>query len=499
MKEEFRNNLFRLTAGIMFKQENNIFRFSTFIGLSSMLMFSSVTIASDEKGDACYQLFSAANYSSAKQQCQELAELGDAKAAFLLANIYYQGLDTKLDDQRGLFWDQIAAEKGHPESAYRLGLAYQLGQGVSQSNSKARSWYQQASLARHSKAQKRLASMFESGAAGEKNPQRAYQWYMRAAQQGLADAQLKVGLMLLDGNGVEVNRASAQHWIRKAATAGNANAQVALGVMLTEVDPVESLSWYERSAEQGNGVALQNLALVYYVGQGVEVDHSRAVELAQQAVDMGNQEAASLLNLMRLETEQKKVVVLQAEQQKLSQQIIDSMPETTVDGLPSQLASLSNDTVLAEPAAGYSESEPEALSKNEPNKEPDAVPQIAHKSEPVSVFTSQSGNPYRLKDGWVMRQSPPRFTIQLLYGKEEIGVLNYIKQHKLPDSVRYFRTQREAGLFYVLVYGDYGTIDAAREALDDIPESAQKSHWIRKYRRLQELYLAPDSYGVAGQ
>ena len=491
MKEEFRNNLFRLTAGIMFKQENNMFRFSTFIGLSSMLMFSSVTIASDEKGDACYQLFSAANYSSAKQQCQELAELGDAKAAFLLANIYYQGLDTKLDDQRGLFWDQIAAEKGHPESAYRLGLAYQLGQGVSQSNSKARSWYQQASLARHSKAQKRLASMFESGAAGEKNPQRAYQWYMRAAQQGLADAQLKVGLMLLDGNGVEVNRASAQHWIRKAATAGNANAQVALGVMLTEVDPVESLSWYERSAEQGNGVALQNLALVYYVGQGVEVDHPRAVELAQRAVDTGNKEAVSLLSLMRLETEQQKVIKLQAEQQKLSQQIIASIPEKTADELPLPLAPLSNDTVLAEPSAGYSEPEPEALSK----KEPEAVPQIERKPKPVS----QPGNPYRLKDGWVMRQSPPRFTIQLLYGKEELGVLNYIKQHKLPDSVRYFRTQREAGLFYVLVYGDYGTIDAAREALDDIPESAQKSHWIRKYRRLQELYLAPDSYGVAGQ
>ncbi|WP_290702436.1 SPOR domain-containing protein [Amphritea sp.] len=475
----------------MYKQEKNMFRIPTFIGLGSALIFSSIAIASDENSGDCYQLFSAENYSLAKQQCQELAELGDAKAAFLLANIYYQGLDTNQEDQRGLFWDHIAAEKGHPESAYRLGLAYQLGQGVSQSNSKARNWYQQAALAQHSKAQKLLANMFESGAAGEKNPSRAYQWYMRAAQQGLADAQLKVGSMLLDGRGVEANRASAQHWIRKAATAGNANAQAALGVMLTEIDPAESLSWYERSAEQGNGVALQNLALVYYVGQGVEVDHPRAVELAQRAVDTGNKEAVSLLSLMRLETEQQKVIELQAEQQKLSQQIIASIPEKTADERPLPLAPLSNDTVLAEPSAGYSEPEPEALSK----KEPEAVPQIERKSEPVS----QSGNPYRLKDGWVMRQSPPRFTIQLLYGKEELGVLNYIKQHKLPDSVRYFRTQREAGLFYVLVYGDYGTIDAAREALDDIPELAQKSHWIRKYRRLQELYLAPDSYGVAGQ
>ena len=117
-----------------------MFHIPTIISLSSALIFSSIAIASDEKGDECYQLFSTANYQLAKQQCQELAELGDAKAAFLMANIYYQGLGTKQDDQRGLFWDQIAAEKGHPESAYRLGLAYQLGQGVSQSNSKARNW-----------------------------------------------------------------------------------------------------------------------------------------------------------------------------------------------------------------------------------------------------------------------------------------------------------------------------------------------------------------------
>ena len=483
----------------MFKQARKEFRIPTFIGLSSVLMFSSIAIASDEKGDDCYQLFSAANYSLAKQQCQELAELGDAKAAFLLANIYYQGLDTKQDDQRGLFWDQIAAEKGHPESAYRLGLAYQLGQGVGQSNSKARNWYQQAALAQHAKAQKLLANMFESGAAGEKNPSRAYQWYMRAAQQGLADAQLKVGSMLLDGRGVEANRASAQHWIRKAANAGNANAQVALGVMLTEIDPAESLSWYERSAEQGNGVALQNLALVYYVGQGVEVDHQRAVELAQQAVDTGNKEAVSLLSLMRLETEQQKVIELQAEKQKLSKQIIESMPEKVVDEQPIQLASLPGKPILAESSAGSVEPEPKVLS----NIKSEAVSSIElkseSKSESVAVFASQPGNLYRLEDGWVMHQPAPRFTIQLLYGKDEQGVLNYIKKHKLPESVRYFRTQREAGLFYVLVYGDYGTIDAARKALDDIPESAQKSHWIRKYRRLQELYLAPGTYGVAGQ
>lgn len=450
-----------------------------YIGLGSALIFSSITSASDDQRDDCYNLFSAGSYSSAKQQCQELAELGDAKAAFLLANIYYQGLETSQDDQRGLFWDQIAAEKGHPESAYRLGLAYQLGQGVSQNNSKARHWYQQAALAQHPRAQKLLANMFETGAAGEQNPARAYQWYMRAAQQGLADAQLKVGSMLLDGRGVEANRASAQHWIRKAATAGNANAQVALGVMLTETDPPESLSWYERSAEQGNGVALQNLALVYYVGQGVEADHVRAVELAQQAVEVGNEEAASLLSLMRLETEQQKVLELQAEKQKLSQQIIASMPEKAQAEPSLQPVSLPDTGLIPDSAADDSEVKPAVTSVIDP------------KSQTAETFMPDVKNPYRLEDGWVIHQPSSNFTLQLLYGTDESGMLKYIKQHQLPESVRYFRTLRSSEIYYVLVYGNFTTMAAANAALMDIPETARQSHWIRKYRRLQELYLAP--------
>ncbi len=495
---------------------NLFFRLPTLVGVSSALLFSSVSIAAEQSTDDCYQLFSSAEYQRARSQCQEDAELGDAKAAFLLATMYYQALGTEEDDQRGLFWDQVAAEKGHPESAYRLGLAYQLGQGVGQSNSKARHWYQQAALAQHAKAQKLLGSMFESGAAGERDQAKAYQWYLKAAQQGVVSAQLKVGTMLLEGRGVKAHRASAQHWIRKAAEAGNANAQVAMGVMLAEIDPVESLHWYQRSAKQGNSLALQNLALVYYAGQGVEADHTKAAELAQQAVDAGNSEAAGLLNLIRLETEQQKVVELQAEKQQLTRQIMESIPDNGSGEQQLLLATLAVEGVLPQAETGGAEA-PAAKAKSTAVAASSPTPSVsAPEKTAAAVVDSSSGavaesepasdkktspatsswkpdNPYALPDGWVMDKFPPDFTIQLLYGTDEAGMLNYIKKHNLPDSVRYFRTQREAGLFYVLVYGHYKTIPEATAALVEIPESARKSHWIRKFRRLQELYQPPES------
>lgn len=465
------------------------FRLPTLIGVSSALLFTSFATA-NEANQGCYQLFAAAKYEEARSQCQELAELGDAKGAFLLATMYYQALGTDRDDQRGIFWDQVAAEKGHPESAYRLGLAYQIGQGVSQSNSMARHWYQQAALAQHAKAQKLLGSMFESGSAGEKDQHRAYQWYLKAAQQGVMGAQLKVGTMLLEGRGVEANRASAQHWIRKAAEAGNSNAQVAMGVILAEVDPDESLSWYQQSADQGNGLALQNLALAYYAGQGVDANHEKAATLAQQALDAGNTEAASLLNLIRLETEQKKVVELRAEKQQLTRQIRESIPDNGSGEQQLLLATLEVDDVLPEDdQAAMASTKADATVSSDQSS-------AAVEDSDATVLTKsktpwEPSNQYALPDGWVMEQTSSNFTIQLLYGTHERGVLNYIEKHQLPDSVRYFRTQREAGLFYVLVYGNYSSITEARAALAELPEAVSKNHWMREFRRLQELYVAP--------
>ncbi|GGK75361.1 SPOR domain-containing protein [Amphritea balenae] len=449
------------------------FRTTSIQGAVTALIFSCLPLSSLEAANSCYQSFSDKDYVQARNQCQEVAEQGDAKGAFLLSTIYYQGLGTESDEQRALFWDQVAAEKGHPDSAYRLALAYQLGQGVNKNNSQARRWYMQAALADHPKAQKQLGAMFETGTAGEVNSQRAFDWYLKSARQGLADAQLRAGTMLLEGRGVKPDRAHAQHWIRKAALAGNANAQVALGVMLTEIDPPESLSWYEKSAEQGNALALQNLALVYYSGQGVAVNVDKAQQLAEQAVTAGNPNARTLVDQIRLDAQQKRVQQLQAEKQILSARIHDAMPERSVEPVFESeltlepeanivLASLS----LPAPAAGPGQ----PMSENSP---------------------TANGDVRYMSDGWILGQPSNLFTIQLTNGTDLSGIKKYIKQHNLPDTVRYYRTRRDAGIFYVLIYGEYVSINAAKQALATIPDSARKNHWIRGVNQLQGLYRQP--------
>ena len=451
-----------------------------FFTSATALLLSFISSAPLLADDNCYQSFSDAEYSAARSQCQELAELGDAKAAFLLANIYYQGLDVVKDEQRALFWDQVAAEKGHPDSAYRLALAYQLGQGVSQSYSKARSWYLQAALAKHPKAQKQLGAMFETGTAGEIDKQKAFEWYLRAAKQGLADAQFRAGTMLLEGDGIAADQAHAQHWIRKAAISGNARAQVALGVLLLEIDPQESISWYTKAAEQGNGLALENLAWVHYSGQGVEQSEEQAIAFAERAVAAGNTGAKALLNRLLIDKQQQRITQLQTEKKQLHEQMIKVLPQPAA-GHESAKPDSSNQVAVAPP---LTDAVPDSDTAQQGGAAQHHQPEI---SKQVIAVSSE----YMLPDGWVLSQPSKSYTIQLTYGMEESGIQKFIKKHRLDEQVNYYRTRRNAGIFYILVYGQYRSVAEARRALKGLPDQAQKDHWIRNISQLQSLYRAP--------
>ncbi|WP_432472590.1 hypothetical protein [Amphritea sp. HPY] len=451
--------------------------FSTAVATTAI--FASTLQAADTA--LCYSQFDDSLYSQAVESCRADAELGDAKAAFLLATIYYQGLEGDVDDQRGLFWDQVAAEKGHPQAAYRLALAYRLGQGVRQDSQQAFRWYMQAAQGGHSGAQRNLGAMYESGQATMKDLQRAHSWYKKAAFAGDAEAQLRLGTIWLEGRGVSADKAKAQHWIRKSAQSGNHNAQLALGVMLADVDPQDSAIWYRKSADQGNLLAMQNLALIYFTGQGVAIDLQKALLLAQQAVAQGNQQAKPLLQQIQLQLGQQKVADLRAEKAKVAA-LINSQQI-------SQTNSVSTEIRAAAIASGPAS--PSILALPAPAAGPSITgPVIA---QPLTVKTSKAAESLSgiLPDGWILDQPESRYVIQLANGDEEVGIQRFIRNKNVPVGARYYRTQRDAGLFYVLIYGEYGSVKEAREALLELPTAVRKNHWIRNISTLQENYRKP--------
>ena len=92
----------------------------------------------------------------------------------------------------------------------------------------------------------------------------------------------------------------------KAAKQGKAEAQYNLGVMYyngqgVNKDYSKAVYWYTKAAEQGGAEAQFKLGLMYNNGLGVNEDYTKAVYWHTKAAEQGGAEAQYILGLMYYE------------------------------------------------------------------------------------------------------------------------------------------------------------------------------------------------------
>ncbi|KAG0262956.1 hypothetical protein DFQ27_002023 [Actinomortierella ambigua] len=105
-----------------------------------------------------------------------------------------------------------------------------------------------------------------------------------------------MGKMYASGYGVRPDYALAMSWYRKSAEQGDAKAQNNLGRMYenghgVRQDDAEAVSWYQKSANQGYAKALNNLGKMYENGRGVEQDYGEAMSRYRRSAEQGNADA----------------------------------------------------------------------------------------------------------------------------------------------------------------------------------------------------------------
>ena len=88
-------------------------------------------------------------------------------------------------------------------------------------------------------------------------------------------------------------------WFRKAAEKGYANAQYHLGLVYyygdgVEIDYATAVQWFRKAAEQGDSDAQAYLAQCYYCGDGVAEDYETAKMWYRKAAAQGNELAKAL-------------------------------------------------------------------------------------------------------------------------------------------------------------------------------------------------------------
>ena len=128
------------------------------------------------------------------------------------------------------------------------------------------------------------------------------------AEQGNADAQVILAILLDDGaEGVEKNTRESISWYRKAAEQGDGEAQTNLGLILAQglgvkADLDEAVHWFSKASEAGFSEGQYNLAYAYTLGAGGLVkDEAKAVEFFTMAAIQGHIWAQSNLGHMYLQ------------------------------------------------------------------------------------------------------------------------------------------------------------------------------------------------------
>jgi len=156
---------------------------------ASVLMFAAVAWSGDFKKG--WDAYSAGDYATALSEWQELADSGDANAAYGMGLMYGNGFGVDMLDDRAIKYYTAAADQGHADAQFNLAVMIQNGWGVPQSDEKANEWYLLAANQGVTAAQISLGRYFSMDFLESFDPVEAYMWFSLAEDAGDIDAASK--------------------------------------------------------------------------------------------------------------------------------------------------------------------------------------------------------------------------------------------------------------------------------------------------------------------
>ena len=156
---------------------------------ASVLMFAAVAWSGDFKKG--WDAYSAGDYATALSEWQELADSGDANAAYGMGLMYGNGFGVDMLDDQAIKYYTAAADQGHADAQFNLAVMIQNGWGVPQSDEKANEWYLLAANQGVTAAQISLGRYFSMDFLESFDPVEAYMWFSLAEDAGDIDAASK--------------------------------------------------------------------------------------------------------------------------------------------------------------------------------------------------------------------------------------------------------------------------------------------------------------------
>ncbi len=155
-----------------------------------------------------------------------------------------------------------------------------------------------------------------------------------------------------------------------------------------------------------------------------------------------------------------------------------------------------------EPGAGTTDSGAGRLSEsgdadNAGNSDATAVSQPASNDATNSGESFAAMEPGLFQPEWLRDAPANSYTLQVVAARQESNVIQFAEASGLPMSeLGYVVDQLEGQPWYVLLYGQYATSDAARDAINDLPERVRgTAPWPRTISGIREMMTADPTGG----
>jgi len=328
-----------------------------------------------------------------------------------------------------------------------------------------------------------IAATFNDGVAAYQRAEykKALQIWERLAEDGNMVAQMLTGSLYAYGEGAERDDKKAFYWFNKSANSGYARAQFNLGIMHekgwgTEQNTEKAMFWYQQAAAQGREDARKKIAsLGLLASKNKPPALSAPIEKNNAAP---SKPAAS------------KPVAPKVSKNKQTETAIKnktdnkpSVSEKQKDRLfTSQLTSPVKTQVTKERNKSPKKAKPDTKKQNKKPTKRIALLLDTNKKK----ITSNSANKSAGKNGWLQKQNPEHFTIQLASNSKLSALQSFIKEVNLKNQFSIVKRTRNDSHTYSIVYGAYKDIADAQSAIQKLPPAWRKYvPWIRDIGSVQ--------------
>ena len=169
--------------------------------------------------------------------------------------------------------------------------------------SKSLSLFEKLANEDHPDAQYNLAIMYLNGIGTQVNEVLGFIWLDLSAQNGNKQAQNKLGTLYESGNILDKkDLKKAISLYKQSALQDNSIAQYNLAQHYTDIHTEDKLQqafyWYEKASANGNIAAINNLANLYFNGQGTKKDLKKAYELYKKGTELKDGVSTYNLSMM---------------------------------------------------------------------------------------------------------------------------------------------------------------------------------------------------------